>query len=111
MDIGVSTSFKQPKRRPLTLNEIKDAFAPLQEKYPPILFLEQACELSGYAPGTLKAKLSAGCFRDCVSRGKPLRFWRDRFVLELMNQPQSLPTGRPCATTAVKEPEPREIIP
>lgn len=81
-----------PAREPgkpskLTLREVQDAFAPLAEEYGPILFLEQAAKLSGYTRATLKKKLSEGCFRNAVARGKPLRFWRDRFVLELMNKP------------------------
>ena len=83
-DVNPST-----KRKPLTLAEVREAFEPLGVKYPPVLSLAMAAELSGYTPLTLKKKLSEGCFRDCVSRGKPLLFWRDRFVLDLMNRPWS----------------------
>jgi hypothetical protein len=78
----------QPSGR-LTLKEVQSAFAPLADRYGPILYLHQASELSGYSPATLKKKLSEGAFRNSVARGKPLRFWRDRFVLELMNKPAS----------------------
>src|SRR5207248_4071628 len=74
------------KRKPLTLAEVRTAYEPLSEKYPPLLGLDRAAELSGYTPLTLKKKLSEGCFRDCVARGKPLLFWRDRLVLELINR-------------------------
>lgn len=80
---------QQPPRKPVTLNEVREAFEPISVQYLPILFIEQAAQLSGYTPGTLKKKLSEGCFRNSVARGKPLRFWRDRFVLELMNKPAS----------------------
>jgi hypothetical protein len=66
------------------LPEIRQAFAELQDKYPPVLDLRQAAEIAKLAPGTLKRKVSEGCFKDSVSRGKPLRFWRDRFVREVM---------------------------
>ena len=36
------------------------------------------------ATGTLKRKVSEGLFRYCVKRGKPLLFWRDKFIQELM---------------------------
>jgi len=83
--IDVHKSVKTTAPRPITTAEIQQAFEPLVEKYPPILFLQQAAEISGYTTSTLKKKLSEGCFRDCVARGKPLLFWRDRFILELMN--------------------------
>jgi hypothetical protein len=79
------------KRKPLTLSEVREAYEPLGEKYPPLLSLEQAAEISGYTVLSLKKKLSEGAFRDAVSRGKPLFFWRDRLVLELMNRPWSSP--------------------
>jgi hypothetical protein len=87
------------KRKPLTPAEVRDAFEPLGERYPPLLGLQLATDLSSYTPLTLKKKLSEGCFRDCVSRGKPLLFWRDRFVLELMNRPWT-PSPRRVPTTA-----------
>ena len=65
----------------LDLDEIRDA---LEDFYSPILSLEQAAELAGWAPGTLKRKVSEGYFRSSVSRRRPLRFWRDKFVQEVM---------------------------
>jgi hypothetical protein len=52
-------------------------------EYPPILTLAQAAKLLQLRPGTVKNKLSRGEFRTAVSRGKPLRFWRDRLVHDL----------------------------
>ena len=78
-----------PQQLKLTLAEVKAAFVSLSDEYPPILSLEKAAELAGYTPGTLKKKVSEGCFRNSASRGKPLRFWRDRFILEVMNKPAS----------------------
>ncbi len=65
----------------LDIEEIRDT---LEEYYPPILSLEQAAELAGWASGTLKRKVSEGYFRSSVSRRRPLRFWRDKFVQEVM---------------------------
>ena len=66
------------------LGEIRRAFEGLAEKYPPILNVQQAAELANLAPSTLKRKVSEGCFKQSVSPRKPLRFWRDRFVREIM---------------------------
>jgi hypothetical protein len=79
------------KRKPLTFAEVHEAYESLSDKYPPILSLKQAAEISLYTESTLKKKLSEGDFRDAVSRGKPIRIWRDRFVLDLMNRPWSSP--------------------
>lgn len=68
----------------IPLAEIRRAYELLADKYPPMLSLTQAAELSGLKPGTLKRKVSEGAFADSVSKGKPLRFWRDRFVRYLM---------------------------
>ena len=69
---------------PITLREVSEAYARC-DQYPPMLSLSQAADLAHLAPSTLKRKVSEGCFKGCVSRGKPLRIWRDRFVLELMS--------------------------
>jgi hypothetical protein len=89
---GCMSNVDRPaKRKPLTLTEVREAYESLGEKYPPLLSLSLAAEISGYTELTLKKKLSEGAFRDAVSRGKPLLFWRDRFVMELMNRPWSPP--------------------
>jgi hypothetical protein len=70
-------------RKPLGYDEIEAAFRndPL---FPPILSLEQAAQLAHLAPGTLKRLVSEGFFVDSVRRGKPIAFWRNRFVAETM---------------------------
>jgi hypothetical protein len=78
-----------PEPRPrydakLGLAEIRHAFEAYAEKYPPVLDVNQAAEISRLAPGTLKRKASEGAFKYSVKRGKPLLFWRDKFVQELM---------------------------
>lgn len=85
-----ATSTRTPShaipRRPavrLTPQEVHAAFLSLATQYPPILSLIQAAELAGLKPSTLKRKVSDEEFADCVRRGKPLRFWRDRFVIHL----------------------------
>lgn len=61
--------------------EIRKAVA---DRYPPVLTLEMAAALSGYRASTLKRLLSEGRFRNSAKRGKPVLFWRDRFIQELM---------------------------
>lgn len=68
----------------IPLAEIRKAFADLMDQYPPVLNVEQAAKLSHLAPSTLHRKVSEGCFVKSVRRGKPLRFWRDLFVQEIM---------------------------
>ncbi len=64
----------------LTAKEVTDAFGSWTDTYPPVLSLDRAAELAGLKLSTLKRKVSEGQFAESVSRGKPLRFWRDRFV-------------------------------
>jgi hypothetical protein len=68
----------------LTLSEIRLAYEPLADKYPPVLGLEQAAEIAGLAPSTLQRLVSEGRYSKSVKRGKPLRFWRDKFVQEAL---------------------------
>jgi hypothetical protein len=63
--------------------DIRKAFEH-DDEFPPILSLEQAAKLAHLAPSTLKRKVSEGHFKDSVKRGKPLLFWRDKFVKELL---------------------------
>jgi hypothetical protein len=68
---------------PLTENDIRSAFA-VPAIVPPILSLDQAAEVVKLRPQTLKRKVSEGLYAKSVVRGKPLRFWRDRLVMEVM---------------------------
>jgi len=70
-------------RKPLSKDEIVAAFSS-DDRFPPLLSLEQASELSHYAPGTIKRLVSEGFFCNSVKRNKPVLFWRDRFVQEVM---------------------------
>lgn len=54
-------------------------------RYPAILTPEQAADLLQIAKTTLYRKVSEGCFRSSVRRGKPLRFWRDRLVVTFLS--------------------------
>ena len=72
------------QRPPLTNQEIQYAFKD-DPRYPPILSLEGAAQLAHLAPSTVKRLVSEGCFGNSVRRGKPLAFWRDRYVVELMD--------------------------
>ena len=65
----------------LTEAEIRKAVEP---HYPPVLTLDMAAAISGYARSTLKRLLSEGRFKNSAKRKKPVLFWRDRFIQELM---------------------------
>ncbi|MFA9478974.1 hypothetical protein ACERK3_11825 [Phycisphaerales bacterium AB-hyl4] len=78
-----------PPSGPLTIEEVAAALAPLADQFPPILSLEQAAKLSHYTPGSLKKLVSQDRFPDSAIRARPLRFWRDRFVLEIANNATS----------------------
>ena len=68
----------------IPLPDIRKAFDNLGDNFPPVLSLEQAAKLAHVAPSTLKRKVSEWQFKESVKRGKPLLFWRDKFVKELM---------------------------
>lgn len=68
----------------LTAGDVSRAFDFPNNPYEPILDLKTAAKLAKIAPGTLKRLVSEGQFQKSVKRGKPLRFWRDKFVQELM---------------------------
>jgi len=70
-------------RKPLGTDEIEVAFRN-DPSFPPILSLEQAAQLAHLAPGTLKRLVCEGFFANSVRRGKPIAFWRNRFVAEAM---------------------------
>ncbi|MFA9478030.1 hypothetical protein ACERK3_06940 [Phycisphaerales bacterium AB-hyl4] len=79
------SSAASPPSGPLTIEEVAAALAPLADQFPPILSLEQAAKLSHYTPGSLKKLVSQDRFPDSAIRARPLRFWRDRFTLEVFN--------------------------
>jgi len=68
----------------LTDGDIARAFDNPHNTYGPILSLDEAAALAKLAPSTLKRLVSEDKFKDSVKRGRPLRFFRDRFVKELM---------------------------
>lgn len=72
-----------PGRKPLSHEEVEAAFRN-DARFPPLLSLDQAAELANFAPSTVKRLASEGYFRDSVRRGKPIAFWRNRFVMEVM---------------------------
>ena len=65
----------------LPLKEIRLVYG---ESYPPIITLREAATISRMSPKTIYKKVSEGFFKKSVKRGKPLLFWRDRFVQEVM---------------------------
>lgn len=70
-------------RQRLSRDEIEAAFKN-DSRFPPLLSLDQAAQLAHLAPSTIKRLASERCFRNSVRRGKPIAFWRDRFVVEVM---------------------------
>ena len=68
----------------LNAGEISRAFDTPHNPFGPVLSLKEAAQQAKIAPSTLKRLVSEGRFADSVKRGKPLRFWRDRFIVELM---------------------------
>ena len=64
----------------LTTREIRDAYPDL----PPVLTLIQAAEVAQISPCTLKRHVGEGKYKNSVKPGKPMRFWRDRFIKEYM---------------------------
>jgi hypothetical protein len=68
----------------LTDGDIARAFDNPHNTYGPILSLNEAAALAKIAPSTLKRLVSEGQYKESVKRGRPLRFFRDRFVKELM---------------------------
>ena len=86
-------AMQPPRRRPLGPEEVEAAFEG-DIRFPPILSLEQAAKLAHLAPATIKRLASEGCFRHSVRRGKPIAFWRDRFVVEVMELDKTRKTNR-----------------
>lgn len=68
----------------LTDQEMQQVIDWVQTKYGPILNIDQAAELSKFAKQTLRERVSQGMYKTCVVRGRPLRFWAHRFVVEVM---------------------------
>jgi len=66
----------------ISTKEIKAAVE--DTNIPMILTLDEAAEIARCAPQTLRRHVSEGQYKDCVSRGKPLLFFRDKFIKEVM---------------------------
>ena len=64
----------------LTTREIREAYPDL----PPVLTLIQAAAVAQISPSTLKRHVGEGKYKNSVKPGKPMRFWRDRFIKEYM---------------------------
>jgi hypothetical protein len=65
----------------LSLKEIRNALGP---SFKPIITVDEAAQLARLAVKTIQKKVSEGQFKQSVKRGRPLLFWTDRFVQELM---------------------------
>jgi hypothetical protein len=71
------------RQRRVTVKNVEVAFELLAGQFPPVLTLDEAAEIARLQPSTLKRHVSEGQFKTCTIRGKPLRFWRNKFVVEL----------------------------
>ncbi len=80
---GAQALNRRAHRRPLAPDEVESAFKN-DTRFPPVLSLEQAAQLAHLAPTTVKRLASEGFFCHSVRRGKPIAFWRNRFVVEVM---------------------------
>jgi excisionase family DNA binding protein len=70
--------------RTVTLEMTRDSFKGLEDRFPPMLSLEQAADLLGLKEQTIRKHLSEGKYPRS-SRGGTIRFWRDLFVHEYMS--------------------------
>ena len=64
---------------------------------PPIITLEEAALVARQSPFTIKRKVSEGYFPKSARPGKPLRFWRDKYIVELMQERRRSSTNRRVA--------------
>ncbi|WP_020467948.1 helix-turn-helix domain-containing protein [Zavarzinella formosa] len=77
------------RTNPLTVDEIQAAFhGPWADSYPPVLTPDQLALLCRVSKKTIygwssEGRLDAAKFR----AGKHLRFWRDRALISLFNNP------------------------
>ena len=95
---------------PLSLQEVRSGFYGLEHEFPPLMSLETAATLSGLSRETLKKQVSEGLFETSVRRGKPLRFWRDRFVIELFKtRERRAPRSKARRTTRVSTTVRKEV--
>lgn len=71
--------------RTVTLEMIRDSFKGLEDRFPPMLSLEQAADLLGLKEQTIRKHLSEGKYPRSSRCGNPIRFWRDLLVHEYMS--------------------------
>jgi hypothetical protein len=69
----------------IPIEEIAGGFDSHEGDFPPVLSLKQACKLAHVGESTLKRWVREKKFRGSVKTKKPLLFWRNRFVKELMS--------------------------
>jgi hypothetical protein len=73
-----------PASSALSDAEIEQIARLVQDKYSPILNIDQAAEVSKLARQTIRERVCHGLYAQSVVRGRPLRFWAHRFVREVM---------------------------
>lgn len=94
---------KRPKAQEtqplLTLNQVQAFFQSNSHQYGLFLSLVEASEISGNTPGTPRKHVSEGRYDQSVLRGKPLRFLRDQFCLDVLNRPTTARTTTPLRSS------------
>lgn len=73
----------------LTLDQVQAFFQSSACHYGLFLSLDEASQLSGNTPGTLRKHASEGWYDNSVVRGRPLRFVRDQFCVDVANRPRN----------------------
>ncbi len=66
------------------LDQIRASVALMDPQSPVVLTLQEAALIGRMAAATLKRRVNEGAFKKVVKRGKPLLFFRDLFIQELM---------------------------
>jgi len=66
------------------LDQVRASIALMDPQPPIILTLTEAAHIGRMAPATLKRRVNEGGFKNAVKRRKPLLFFRDSFIRELM---------------------------
>ena len=84
------------------LEEIAAVIQQMDPVPPVILNAEEAANISRYTVGTLKKLAGEDRFPLSTIKGKPVRFWRDKFVFEVVNhQPaRKVRKAKPCWESA-----------
>ena len=91
---------RRSRRRPaepqplLTLDQVEAFFQNNPHSYGLFIDVDEAAEISGNTPGTLRKHVSEGRYDRSVIKGRPLRFVRDLFCLDVANSRPRKSSGK-----------------